>query len=99
MYESPLHLLIESYVKDIQEKQNKEIEEYTYNYIQTIGIDIDKDELIKALNYDRNQYEKGYREGYQQALRRVSSVFADDEYIVFRMKQRGMFTDEQKCQQ
>ena len=29
-----------------------------------IGIDIDKDELIKALKYDREQYEKGYEDGY-----------------------------------
>lgn len=28
-----------------------------------LGIDINKDELIKAINYDRNQYEKGYQDG------------------------------------
>ena len=26
------------------------------------GIEVDKEELIKALNYDRNQYEKGYND-------------------------------------
>ena len=29
-----------------------------------LGIDINKDELIKAINYDRNQYEKGYQDGF-----------------------------------
>lgn len=28
-----------------------------------LGVDINKDELIKAINYDRNQYEKGYQDG------------------------------------
>ena len=27
------------------------------------GVHVDKDELIKALEYDRGQYEKGYRDG------------------------------------
>lgn len=27
---------------------------------QRVGVDVNKDELIKALNYDREQYEKGY---------------------------------------
>ena len=27
-------------------------------------VDVDKDELIRALQYDRNQYEKGFEDGY-----------------------------------
>lgn len=27
-------------------------------------VDVDKDELMRALNYDRNQYEKGFEDGY-----------------------------------
>ena len=34
-----------------------------YEVRQNIGYDIDKDELIKALNYDRDQYNKGYVDG------------------------------------
>jgi hypothetical protein len=30
-------------------------------------ISVDKDELIKALNYDREQYEIGYKEGRAKA--------------------------------
>ena len=28
-----------------------------------LGIDVNKEELIKALQYDRNQYNKGYQDG------------------------------------
>ena len=31
--------------------------------VQRVGIDVDKDELIKALKYDREQYERGYADG------------------------------------
>lgn len=27
-------------------------------------VDVDKDELMRALQYDRNQYEKGFEDGY-----------------------------------
>ena len=30
---------------------------------QQMGLDVDRDELLKALQYDRGQYEKGYQDG------------------------------------
>lgn len=33
---------------------------------QRVGVDVNKEELIKALNYDREQYKKGFKEGYQK---------------------------------
>ena len=58
MYESPI---IQTMMSDISEQIVKEQEDkFMYQFRQTIGYDIDKDELIKALKYDRNQYDKGY---------------------------------------
>lgn len=34
---------------------------------EAIGYNIDKEELIKALVYDRHQYEKGYQDGKAEA--------------------------------
>ena len=31
--------------------------------VQRVGIHVDKEELAKALSYDRGQYEKGYEDG------------------------------------
>ena len=31
-------------------------------------VNIDKEELIKALNYDREQYEKGFYDGFSKAM-------------------------------
>ena len=30
--------------------------------VQRVGVTVDKEELIKALRYDRRQYENGYRD-------------------------------------
>lgn len=52
MYSSPIELIY----KDAQYRMEKDI----FYAIQKVDINVNKDELIKALAYDRNQYEKGY---------------------------------------
>lgn len=59
-YESPINLIMGEY--------RCHIEENIFNAVQNVGVDVNKEELIKALAYDRKQYEKGYQEGYTQAL-------------------------------
>ena len=54
MYESPIQLAI----GEMQMKYEDEV----YKCIQQYGINVDKDELIRALQYDRDQYKKGYRD-------------------------------------
>ena len=36
--------------------------------VQSYGLDVNKEELTKALQYDRNQYDKGYKAGYENAI-------------------------------
>ena len=43
----------------------KRLEDATYKAVIECGVAVDKDELIKALAYDRGQYEKGYGDGYR----------------------------------
>ena len=67
-YESPI-TRIENQL--LEEMVKKEEDQFMCEVRQTIGYSIDKSELIKALNYDRDQYERGYQDGrsagYQQA--------------------------------
>lgn len=60
MYESPI-AIIEQKILNEQKKQfeNALMYEIRMNY----QIDVDRDELIRALQYDREQYEKGYQDG------------------------------------
>lgn len=56
MYESP----VETYVKEISHKVVEGFDEYTVKSIIECGIRINRDELTRALFYDREQYQKGY---------------------------------------
>lgn len=60
MYESPIIQNIADISTQIREAQDGRL---IYEVQQAIGYDIDKEELIKALNYDRDQYQKGYEDG------------------------------------
>ena len=48
-------------IKIIMQEMQAQRENQVYQAVQNIGVDVDKEELLKALSYDRNQYEKGYR--------------------------------------
>ena len=67
-YESPIKIIestMDSIYKDIVKKKDDAI----FAEIQTsFGVDLDRDELIRALQYDRNQYEKGYADGKRAAM-------------------------------
>ena len=58
-WESPIQMITDDIIKDITKKQD----EWLMESVHRIGFNIDKDELVKALNYDRDQYEKGYADG------------------------------------
>lgn len=66
MYKSPIEL----FVSNIQTQQ----EEGVLRAIQNVGVNVDKDELIKCLQYDRHQYEKGYFDGMHASNGRWFSV-------------------------
>lgn len=55
MYKSPVEIAREQIKTQIDN-------EILFRVTQEVGINIDKDELLKALAYDRQQYEKGYNE-------------------------------------
>lgn len=56
MYQSPIEI--------ISKQMRTEFEDNVYKAILDYGVAVDKDELIKALRYDRDQYDKGYSDGY-----------------------------------
>ena len=56
MYKSPIKIITG------QIKTNYEDE--IFRAIQNVGINVDREELLKALEYDRGQFEKGWKEGF-----------------------------------
>ena len=60
MYESPIEKIVGYVQSQLVESEESEL---MAQITQTIGYHIDRDELIRALQYDRQQYEKGYADG------------------------------------
>ena len=56
MYENP----ISGMLGEIQTKIIEAQENYIMQVVQDCGVTVDKEELTRALMYDRQQYEKGY---------------------------------------
>ena len=55
----------------------QEDENMVMKAIRKVGVNVDKGELIKALQYDRNQYEKGYEDGKNEVLDKIRAEIAD----------------------
>ena len=62
MYESPINT-INAATSLITQQMNDNLDDAIYKTVVEVGINVDKDELLKALNYDRGQYEKGFWDG------------------------------------
>ena len=60
MYECPILENIGTMCSEMVEEKENQI---LVSVKQTIGYDINKEELVRALNYDRDQYQKGYEDG------------------------------------
>lgn len=69
-YKSPIEIIY----GDIQ----TQIENDIYNVVQSYGINVSKEELIRALKYDRDQYEKGYADA--KAEERTAKVSEAERY-------------------
>ena len=61
MYDSPITV----YYEDIE----KRVEGDLVKTVFKLGFDVDEKELMKALNYDREQYQKGYKDGRGSLVR------------------------------
>ena len=62
-YNSPISIISQMVDSQIKEMHKQEETAIVSEITRKIGVDVDKDELIRALNYDRHQYEKGYVDG------------------------------------
>lgn len=59
-YKSPIEI--------IYGEMTHKLENEVFTVIQNIGINVDKDELIRALAYDRDQYHTGYSDAMMSAV-------------------------------
>ena len=86
MYESP--------IKIITGQMKTNYEDAIYCAVQNVGINVDREELLKALEYDRGQYEEGFREGERHTLRQIENLLPEWLYVA--IKENLIKAGEQK---
>lgn len=70
-YESPINI--------IYGQMQLQMDDNICRAVQNVGINVDKEELLQALAYDRNQYEKGYADGKAERDDPVDLISHDSE--------------------
>ena len=55
-YQSPIEVL--------ESKMTFWVDDSVYKAAENVNIHVDREELLKALQYDRGQYDTGYKNGY-----------------------------------
>lgn len=81
-YKSPVTTFVEHINTDLRSEELKAV----MNATVRLGVEVDEGELLKALQYDRNQYEQGYRNGYDAGYRKstdlAEEIFAEIEDVL-----------------
>ena len=73
-YESPITIYETAY-------EDSWKTDFVLNTVKKVGINVEKDELIRALKFDRDQYYKGYNEAKLEHETPSEYWFFDDGYI------------------
>lgn len=62
----------------------RQLDNLILNEIRKYDVKVDKEELVKALKYDRNQYEKGYAQGRQETAEKIlTTIYRRLRYATF----------------
>lgn len=74
-YKSP----IETIWSDIEHDYVERFDQMVLNAVQSVGIRVNKEELVKALAYDRDQYRKGWEDRDSELVRCGECRYGDAE--------------------
>ena len=77
MYESPIHLIYD----DIKLQLDKNVEDCVYSAVQNVGVNVDREELIRALRDSKEQYYKGYRDAENKKFNE-HLLFSDELFLI-----------------
>lgn len=60
--------MYESTIKIFAGQIKTNYQDAIFSAIQNVGINVDREELLKALEYDRGQFDKGWEEGFHDGF-------------------------------
>lgn len=70
-YESPIELI----TSEITSQFTSQMDESIMRAVQSVGIVVHEAELIQALKYDRDSYNKGYKQGYADCYYEITGHY------------------------
>ena len=70
-YDSPFNMIVDKISADIA----KQTDEMVYSAVQKVGITVDKDKLVSALQQDMQRYRDAYTRGYMDAMGNLCNAF------------------------
>lgn len=70
-YESPITVTMQQVMYNIMQEQEK----YILKQIHNCGVTVNKEELTKALAYDRDQYYKGFEDGREWVSAKIYAAY------------------------
>lgn len=73
MYKPPIEIVME----EVFRKMDEDFENAVFKAVRKVGINVDKEELLKALIYDRGQYYKGYEDAMNEVKHPQPLKFED----------------------
>lgn len=85
MYNSPVKLFTDEITRDIAKKQDALV----FNAVARLGVTVDRDELLRALRYDRGQYDKGYADGKSDGRAAAMAEIVRCKECIFRPTTKG----------
>lgn len=91
MYKSPIEL----FMTEIRDQILKQHDEEVYKAVLRYVPNVDKKELIRALNYDRNQYNQGYDDGRKDA---IANIVHCKECRYYKQNPHNRKEDDMWCQ-
>lgn len=77
MYISPIEVI----VNQLNQQMEIDFENNCAKACLQYGINVNPEELKKALVYDRNQYTKGFQDGYNKAISDITEVVNTNNFI------------------
>lgn len=91
-YKSPISVFFfDEYFKD---KLSEDVDNLIHQAVLKVQIDVDKPRLLRALNYDSKQYDKGYSDGYFNGYATASEDIKNN--IINFLKGEGYVKEETK---
>lgn len=87
MYESPIQRIVgEMQTRMMQQEEDSMMMQVR----QQVGYAVDKEELLKALQYDREQYRKGYSDALETIKEKIKEEIKEEHRVAF-MTEYGSF--------